>query len=334
MELYCFDPSIDLISMVENFSSLEWLEEYNGLGAFKLLANYTEENVVNLTKGNLLWKSDGETSGVIEYIHYENNIIECRGRLTNKLLDDRIILETIDINIVESGLRFAVFDNCIDRNPIPNLALGENNRIPTIGNKQISHKTVYDAINSYRNMGFKVIFNQTLKQHEVEFYEGVDRNLDVMFSEEFENIYDNKITSDDTEYKNVAYVYGDGEEGAQELVIVDLSDGNSRRELYVDAKDIQQGELINAEYTELLQERGTERLSEQIQVDTFKCNIKPNGIFKYKEDFYLGDFVSCKSVKYKVKFKVRISQIREVYDNKGYQIVATLGEQNKEEYYG
>ena len=104
--------------------------------------------------------------------------------------------------------------------------------------------------------------------------------------------------------------------------------------MYVDARDIQKELLTDEEYTALLQERGIEKLANQIQENTFKCNIKTDGVFKYKEDFYLGDFVTCRSDKYKIQFKVRVAQVKEVYNNKGYQIFATLGEQNKEEYYG
>jgi len=334
MELYCFDKDINLIDVIEKYSSLEWLEEYNGLGAFKLIADYTERNITCLLKDNLLWKNDGETAGIIEYVNYKDNIIECRGRLTNKFTDDRIILNTITIDNVEVGLRNAVTANCIIRNEISNLILGQLNNIADIGKKQITYKTVYEAINSYKNIGFKVKLNIADKKHEVEFYKGIDRSLDVLFSEEFENIFDNEITSDNTKLKNIAYIYGEGEGANREYAVVDLSDEGYKRELFIDAKDIRKELLTDEAYIELLQERGMEKLADQLQENIFKCNIKVDGVFKYKKDFYLGDFVTCRSDKYMIKFKVRISAIKEVYDNKGYQIFATLGEQNKEDFYG
>ena len=334
MELYCYDSDINLIDVIEKFSSLEWLEEYNGLGAFKLIADYTERNVEDLKQNNILWKNNGETAGIIEYVKYKDNIIECRGRLTNKLLEDRIILNTITINNIEEGLRLAVSANCIVRNEIPNLILGQLNNIADIGKKMITHSTVFEAVNSYRSVGLKVIFNIEAKKHEVEFYKGIDRSLDVLFSEEFENIFENEITSDATKYKNIAYVYGEGEGEAGEYTVVDLSGGSYQNELYVDARDIQKELLTDEGYTALLQERGIEKLANQIQENTFKCNIKTDGVFKYKEDFFLGDFVTCRSDKYKIQFKVRVAQVKEIYNNKGYRISAILGEQNKEVYYG
>jgi len=334
MELYCFDSGINLIDVIEKYSSLEWLEEYNGLGAFKLKADYTERNIKDLKQDNLLWKNDGETAGIIEYVKYEDNVIECRGRLTNKFLDDRIILNTITIDNIEVGLRNAVTANCIIRNGIPSLILGQLNNIEDIGKKRITFKTVYSAINSYKSMGFKVKFNLTDKKHEVEFYKGINRSLDVLFSEEFENIYNNEIISNNLKLKNIAYVYGEGEGVNREYTVVDLSNGNYKRELFVDARDLQKELLTDEEYIALLQERGIEKLSNQIQENAFKCNLRTDGVFRYKEDFNLGDFVTCKSDKYKIQFRVRISAIKEIYNNKGYQIYATLGEQNKEEYYG
>jgi len=334
MELYCFDKNINLIDVIEKYSSLEWLEEYNGLGAFKLIADCTERNIIDLKQDNLLWKSDGETAGIIEYVKYKNNTIECRGRLTNKLLDDRIILNTIIIENVEVGLRNAITANCIIRNKIPNLILEKLNNITDVGKKQITYKTVFEAINSYKSIGLKTILNIETKKHEVEFYKGVDRSLDVLFSEEFENIFNNEIISDDLKLKNIAYVYGEGEGANREYTVVDFSNGEYKRELFVDAKDIRRELLTDEEYIELLQERGREKLFNQLQENIFKCNLKVDGVFKYKEDFFLGDFVTCRSDKYKVKFKVRISKIKEVYSKNGYEIFATLGEQNKEEYYG
>jgi len=334
MELYCFDTDIKLIDVIEKYSNLEWLEEYNGLGAFKLIADAAERNIEHLIQNNLLWKNDGETAGIIEYVKYKDNVIECRGRLTNKLLSDRIILNTITISNVEEGLRLAVSANCIVRNEIPNLILGQLNNITDTGKKRITYKTVFEAINSYKSIGFKVKLNIETKKHEVEFYKGVDRSLDTLFSEEFENIFNNEIISDNLKLKNIAYIYGEGEGTNREYTVLDLSGTNYKRELFVDAKDIRKELLTDEEYIELLQERGREKLENQIQENTFKCNIKPGGVFKYKEDFYLGDFVTCRSDKYKVKFKVRISAIKEVYGKNGYEIFATLGEQNKEEYYG
>jgi len=334
MELYCFDKNINLIDVIEKFSSLEWLEEYNGLGAFKLIADYTERNIEDLKQDNLLWKNDGETAGIIERVRYKKNIIECRGRLTNKLLDDRIILNTVYIINIEAGLRNAITANCIIRNGIPNLALGQLNNITDIGKKRITYKTVFEAINGYKNIGFKIKLNTVDKKHEVEFYKGVDRSLDVLFSEELENIFNNEIISDSLKLKNIAYVYGEGEGENREYTIVDLSNGNYKRELFVDAKNIRKELLTDEEYIELLQERGREKLFNKLQENIFKCNLKVDGVFKYKEDFFLGDYVTCRSDKYMVKFKVRISAIKEVYGKNGYEIFATLGEQNKEEYYG
>jgi len=345
MELYCFDDKIQQLGIIENYNSLRWLEEYNGLGEFQLVAEYTKNNVEMLQQEYLLFKSDGETCGVLEYINYKGDVIECRGRLTNKFLHDRIVINTINIANIEQGLRNAIQQNCIEREPVFGLILGSSSLLEDYGERQTTFETCFTLVNDYKQIGFKVSLDLENKKHVVKFYKGNDRSDQMIFNKEFENIFDVEINQDSYKYKNIAYVYGQGEGSERQRTIVDLSNGRYKRELYVDAKDIsnikEEGKSDNEdilfteeEYKQLLAQRGLEKLLEQIEENTFKCNIKTEGAFEYKKDFFLGDFVICKSDKFNVEFKVRISAIQEIYSQNGYEIVATFGELGKEGFYG
>lgn len=333
MDIQIFDSDIEFIGIVENYTSLRWLEKYSNLGEFQLLAQYTEDNINKLKQGNIVYKTDGKSAGIIQYIDIKENTIEVRGKLTQVLLEGRIILDTEYIRNIEQDMRTVITNNAINNRPIKDLILGTIKNIPDTTEKQVTHDTILQCLVDL-GIGFEMELDRNNQKHVFEMYKGLDLSEDICFSEEFENIYDNEITFDESEYKNFAYVYGEGEGTARIMVTVDLRVGNEElKEMYVDAKDLQREDGVTDEqYKELLRTRGKEKLAEKIKEQSFKCKIVPNGVYVYKKDYNLGDIVICKSVRNKVKFKVRIMSIEEVYDNSGYSIVAEIGDL-KEVYY-
>ena len=348
MNLYIFDKEMTPLTILENFDSLRWLEEYNGNGEFQLICNYTNENVNFLIQDYFIWKNDSETVGVIEFLDIKDDVIEVRGRLANKFLTDRIVTNNILIENLEVGLRQVVLENCINRNPIPYLKLGPLNGWQTAGNFKTKYEEVGKVFNSFKEIGYKTKFDYVNKILELELYKGKDISVETVFCEEFENIFNQIISLDKSNYKNVAYVYGEIKENeTQKSVIIDLSNGQERREVYIEANDIVQDPaetddqgnvtkpaMTDEEYKELLKQRGIESLLELVETKAFKCDIVTDGMYKYKIDYNLGDFVTCRSDKYKLKFKTMITAVQESYSNAGYQVIATLGELNKEDYYG
>lgn len=93
--------------------------------------------------------------------------------------------------------------------------------------------------------------------------------------------------------KNVTLVAGEGEGAARKTSIVGTASGLERRELFTDARDISSdvGEgktLTSAEYTEQLNQRGTEKLSEYKTVTSFEGEVEATRMFKYGTDFLLA----------------------------------------------
>lgn len=348
MNLYIFDKTLEPLTILENFDSLRWLEEYNGDGEFQLICNHTNENVEFLIQDYYIWKNDSETCGVIEFIEIKDDIIEVRGRLLNKFLNDRIVVNETLIENLEIGLRKIVQENCIDRNPIQYLELDQLNGWQTLGDYKTNFEEVGKVFNNFLDIGYKIKFNYVNKKFILNMYKGIDKSVEIVFCEEFENIFNQIIDLDKSNYKNVAYVYGEKVKNkTQKSVIIDLSDGQLRREVYIEANDIVQDPeetddegnitkpaMTDEEYKKLLTQRGIEKLAELVETKAFKCDIVTDGMFKYKTDYNLGDFVTCRSDRYKLKFKVMITAIQEIYDINGYQIIATLGRLNKEDYYG
>ena len=73
MELYIFDKELNLIHIVENFTSLIWTRRYYKIGEFELHLPLTIENVEFLIKGNIIYKKDDLEAGYIETRQIEVN---------------------------------------------------------------------------------------------------------------------------------------------------------------------------------------------------------------------------------------------------------------------
>lgn len=96
--------------------------------------------------------------------------------------------------------------------------------------------------------------------------------------------------------KNVTLVAGEGEGAARKTKTVGSHSGLTRRELFTDARDISSDigdgqTLTDAEYYEQLEQRGTDSLSEYKEVVSFEGEVEATRMFKYGEDFFIGDIV-------------------------------------------
>ena len=76
------------------------------------------------------------------------------------------------------------------------------------------------------------------------------------------------VTTDDSNYKNYAVVAGSGEGDQRQIVLVDESNGEKLKRLYVDARDLQQQEgMSHQQYVETLSKK--EAKSILISIKTF-----------------------------------------------------------------
>ena len=162
-------------------------------------------------------------------------------------------------------------------------------------------------------------------------YKGLDRtagqsvNPPAIFSREFENILEQEYTDSLHNYRNIALVAGEGEGTERELTSIGQGVGLDRYELFVDARDLQKEDRAIEEYIGLLEDRGNTKLAEYKEIKTFdsKINLRSNLI--YKEDFDLGDIVTCTSKKWGVTIDTRITEIEEVYEEDGFNVNVTFG---------
>lgn len=350
------DTTFDSIGEVNQYESLIWPDKFNGFGTFELWAPITDENSQYFKKGNILW-CGGDNAAVVEIVKSEIDEIgtktyNVKGRTLEMLLTTRIIWGTY--NAVNKDASTAMYEivnqNCVNpsnaNRKIPYLKLAEDLKF---GGKITYQKTggeVYDSLStiaSTYDLGFNVLFKPKTKELIFEVVEGVDRTVEqstndpVEFSTELEDLLSSSYYTNDQDVKNVAFVQGEGSGSSRKSVISGEADskGFGRRELYVDARDLQStsvdenGEEQNlspTEYTQVLTQRGDDKLSECKTTETFEAQIRVFGDVQYEfgVDYKKGDKVTVRDEQLNVVVSARITEVQEEFDDE-YALVLTFG---------
>lgn len=350
------DTTFDSIGEVNQYESLIWPDKFNGFGTFELWAPITDENSQYFKKGNILW-CGGDNAAVIEIVKSEIDEIgtktyNVKGRTLEMLLTTRIIWGTY--NAVNKDASTAMYEivnqNCVNpsnaNRKIPYLKLAEDLKL---GGKITYQKTggeVYDSLStiaSTYDLGFSVLFKPKTKELIFEVVEGVDRTVEqstndpVEFSTELEDLLSSSYYTNDQDVKNVAFVQGEGSGSSRKSVTSGETDskGFGRRELYVDARDLQStsvnenGEEQNlspTEYTQVLTQRGDDKLSECKTTETFEAQIRVFGDVQYEfgVDYKKGDKVTVRDDQLNVVVSARITEVQEEFDDE-YALVLTFG---------
>ena len=194
-------------------------------------------------------------------------------------------------------------------------------------------------------IGYDLLICERLKQFGFYLYDGknltsgnTEGNPPCIFSRDFDNVNEQEYEDDTSNVKNHAFVRGAADSNnKQEVVEVD-EDGASGYELMevlIDASDIQrtaensQGEQQDipvATYRAMLATRGNTELAQRIENYTFNSSINVMSNLKYKEDFDLGDRVTCIEKRWGITIKSRITEITQTFESGKVLIEATFGE--------
>jgi hypothetical protein len=163
-------------------------------------------------------------------------------------------------------------------------------------------------------------------------YAGLDRSYGqterpyVVFSDDFENLYNTDYQLATEAYANTTLIGGEGE--GLERVFVTVNNDNTglqRYETFTDARDISQNKGTEEEidlttYNKLLVERGRENLASLTYTEGFSGEVLSDVAFKYGEDFFIGDLVTVIN-KYGIQKNVRVLSAIESEDETGSKLL-------------
>lgn len=353
------DDVFEAIGGINHFTSLIWPDKYNGYAEFELNAPVTPENKELLKKDNIIW-CGGDNAVKIDIIQSDTNennekMFKVKGRTLEQILMTRIIWGTY--NCIGKHSSTAMYEivnrHCVNPTDsfrkIPFLECAEDEQLGKVISLQKTGGEVYDVVESISkdsDLGFDILFRPKEKKLIFKVTEGIDRTISqqsndgsdlVFFSTELEDILSSSYYTNNRDVKTLAYVAGAGE-GADRKYIISgnsASKGFSRKELYVDARDIQNSvmnedgsttEIVDDDYNDLLNDRGLEKLSACTLVESFEAKMRVVGNIQYiyGVDYFKGDKVIVRDEELGIQVIARIAEVTENFDDE-YEFEITFG---------
>lgn len=332
--LKIFDKSLNFIGEIDDYTSLLFIRKWDTYGSFEFRVNSLKDII---KEGYfIVLNNDPKKSGIIEYIELnreEVNGYVVKGFTLGYLVSFRITFpptgqgyDTYNIN-TETIINDLVVKNCTAGSRAINFleveaSTGRGNKT----NFQTRYKPLQEELTSIAKLdklGYEVEFDFINKKFIFKVYEG--RNLTInqnvlppmLFSKKFDNVRNENFVISNLNYKNTAIVAGQGEGENREIIIVnDDNKGWNRRELFVDARDLSEGNLT-------LQDRGKMKLAECEKVVSFDSEVETEG---YIKEWDLGDFVTVYVLESGITLDKQIVEVKEVYEDSGNKIELNFGD--------
>ena len=106
--------------------------------------------------------------------------------------------------------------------------------------------------------------------------------------------------------------------------------GRKRREMFVDARDLQSSEsdqtkMSQTAYEALLIERAKNKQAEYERVQSFETDIVYDSQFTFGSDYFMGDLITIRNDEISVALHTRIVTAKEKYSKKGYELSTEFG---------
>jgi len=334
IELNVFDENFNRKTIINTYISLIWEEEYQDKGGFVLVMDDMSSGIVDV--GDMLFMRDNPYNTAMIVLNKEINseTRQCMvtGYTTLYFISKRILRNIIRINNAEAGMYQMLIQNMRGHTRISTAPLKGYTEVLESERSWVEVLQGVSEVAIATGLGIRMGFDHEAGLHVFEVIRGLDRrvtqnvNQYAFFADEFKNIYGMKIADDQSVFKNVAYVAGEGEGAARAVVEVGTAQGNDRFELYVDARDLQPTETeTNASpaYLNRLRNRGVQKLAEHVRRTNFEINVDS---LEYGVRYNLGDQVSCKSTQYDIMIHARIMKHTYTMENNMLTTKLTVGD--------
>lgn len=362
MVLYVYNSQMVLQGIIEQFTSLVWTRKYWDCGEFKLLVPFTQDHNRLIQTGNIIMKHGDNEAAEIQYISISKNlegyeVIEVQGKFLTHWMSKRLVLNPlVNVNArTQELIRRMVNENCIatdDERVIPHLSMGNDTIIDTepIEYNSEEYDNLLDAVvdlAQHAKMGFKITTDRATGEHTFSTYKGVDYTDDntsgnppCIFSQEYDNVLEQEYTKSIEKHKNTAYVTGEEpkEDSGEERKVIVLNPSNTgldRCEVMISGSDIKKEYkddndvdvvLTDDEYVAALTDRGKEKIAQYEISQAFSSEINTRANLRYREDFDVGDKVTCINRTWNIKINARITEISETYEVGNDGLELTFGE--------
>lgn len=362
-----FDKDFVRIGTFNNYSSIMYNRTLSDQSNYTLNLPFERESVDLLMAGSYLL-IDETFLAEMKYIQKtEDSISEIvsKGYNVKNLLQERCFYPMqIFGGTAPEVMRQMVINNVTSpadaRRKIKEIKLGTYPYIDSRIDMQQTGNSVYEELvkiaDEYQ-IGFEIIPNiveyedlsTNIESLYFNVFKGVDHtegnpygNSIVEFSVELNNMESTSYVRDAMNYRNVAYVAGEGERVGDDeesaRIVIEMGDmeasGLDRKEVFVDARDCQKqredGSYISDyTYDKMLRRRGSEKLVASKIIETYGGTVLDgDNTYIYGVDFKEGDLVTLKDEDLGLKFDTVITNVMITKNRQGTYLDVTFGYDN------
>ena len=320
MRLSLYDVNMERIAIIEErYVSCMWSEGYNTTQPFTMELQETEEYKKKVKPDCYVGRDDRKTLMVIKTVKSKDGRIVASGKQATRCLDDVPFEGVIEpgASLTES-IRTAYNNSHRYRN-----FTFSGTDLDVSYDHQISNKTILalcETMCQDTDTGFRAV--RSGKGAIVEFFRPEARE-NLVFSRNYGNMKVDEITLSTENKKNCAIILGEGEGENRFRTYIDFSNGDQKRTLFVDARDIlrEEGETDDS-YSTRLKARGIEQLL--TKQGTWECALTPLAA-EFGVRYDLGDIVTVLLQDYGMKIQSRIQRFTQQAQNNKVDTIVEVG---------
>ena len=331
MDFYVYDTDLNVVGIIDNYTSVIWTLRYNDVGDFEIYIRSTPDILELCQINRYIVRTSDNTAMIIKSITQEESAengdyITVTGVSVENILSQRVVWAYTELlGRVEECIYSLVNTNCVyplqQARVIPNMTTAPLKHFtPEILQTKYTGVNVLDAVKQLCDIGgYGFRITVVNKKFKFEVYSGTDhsrnqtKNLYIVF--DAENITESTYTNDYTQYKNVARIGGNGEDLYQSFAEYGDASGLQRFETYAEDTSVSD--------TALLQSTGRNTLQETKPIKTFDGEI--SSYYTYGVDYALGDIVQIEN-KNGISATARITEITQSIDDSGVYTIPTFTE--------
>lgn len=342
-----FDSSINLITELDDYASAYFNRSWSGCGEFSIQINYNTVHAQDLQRGRIvMFDKNVYKCGIITNVKKEigasgkgSMVVTATGIELKGILGWRIVPPLAGQEYYEeTDFAETVMKNLVNANGGPGTAdadrvfsLLEIDTDSGLGDTYLLKTrwtgTVLSELSNCSlatSTGFYIYLDLSNKKMRFATGQGLDRsgiqsvNPRAIFSTDYDTLQKASISDNDANYRNYAFVGGQGEGSARTVREVYTGTAEPtdilRREMFVDARDL-------ATTTDL-DTRGGQKLKELSTIITTDGSPLAYSPLVYGTDYDLGDIVTLTA--YDVSRDVRITSVKESWAPSSYTIDMTF----------
>ena len=366
MLVYILDEQLRKIDLLKKYTFVQYTDKVRKVGTFKINARIVKDNLYLLDKKRQFFVLfDHRLIGEVKKVTRDSDseyekVITIEGKLSLVLFENRVINGTLKFKgytfeyvgqLVKSYITADKESNryiSIDVNLGNEKEQEELKSICNIVDKQVTGGYLWDEMeNALEQDGLCISFTPKgtelvassdvgVEEWSLRVTRGVDRtkwnkegNPPVVFSQSLSNIERTSYIVNSEDYKNVAYIAGEGEEEDRKWYEVYAPDqvqtyaesesqnkkGWLRKELWIDARDVQSEDeegnaLSESEYEEAIKQRANEKFAENQLSETYEATItEANKQYTYGVDYNKGDWVTVVDNELGIEVDVQITEV-------------------------